>query len=100
MERRVLSISILFTLLVASLLLSDFQRAQVSTSKAPAACNPIPPPPCKEGASPGVIQIIPDSGANKSKLGRKLFYLSSCPFNLRASLNLATAPLLRPFYED
>jgi hypothetical protein len=100
MERRILSITILFMLLGAGLLLSDSQRAQVGTPTTPAACNPIPPPPCKEGASPGVVQIIPDSNTNKSKLGRKRFFLSSCPFNLAASLNLATAPLLRSFYGD
>ena len=99
MERRILSITIVFALLGAALL-SDSQHAQVRTPTTPAACSPIPPPPCKEGVSPGVIQIIPDSSTNKSKLGRKRFYLSSCPFNLAASLNLATAPLLRPFYQD
>jgi hypothetical protein len=94
-----LSITILFTLAGVALLLSVSQHAQVGAPTTPTACNPIPPPPCKEGVSPGVIQIIPDSSANKSKLGRKRFYLSSCPFNLAASLNLATAPLVRPFYE-
>ena len=100
MERRILSITILFTLLGVALLLSDSQHAQIGAPTTTTACNPMPPPPCKEGVSPGVIQIIPDSSTNKSKLGRKRFYLSSCPFELAASLNLATAPLLRPFYQE
>jgi hypothetical protein len=100
MERGILSIAILITLLGAAFLLSHSRHAQVGASTTRTACNPIPPPPCKDGVSPGVIQINPDTSANKSKLGRKRFYLSSCPFNLAASLNLATAPALRIFYQD
>jgi len=47
--------------------------------------------------SPGVIQIIPESG-NKLKLARKRFYLSSCPFNLAATVDVTTAPSLSAFY--
>src|SRR5215468_8623422 len=100
MERRLLSITIIFTLLGAVLIESGSQRAQGGQSITAQACNPIPPPPCKDGASPGAIQIIPDGIANKAKLARKRFYLSSCPFNLAASLNLATAPTLQTFYRD
>jgi len=100
MERRILSITILFTLLGAVLIKSDAQRAQVAPPTTPTTCSPIPPSPCKEGASPGVVQIIPDGNTNKAKLARKRFYLSSCPFNLATSLNLATAPSLRTFYHD
>jgi len=83
-----------------TLVSSDPYQAQVGTSASPTACTPVPPPPCNEGASPGVIQIIPDGTANKSKLARKRFYLSSCPFNLAGSLNLATAPSLRTVYQE
>lgn len=81
-----------------------FQRQpelQVSAqATSPAVCSAIAPPPCKEGAFPGVIQIIPDGSlpANKSKLARKRFYLSSCPFNLSNNVSLSTAPRLRDFY--
>mgnify|MGYP003694697443 CR=1 FL=1 len=57
-----------------------------------------PSPPCKEGASPGVIQIIPDGSANKLKLARKRSFLSSCPFNLAANVDVTTAPALSAFY--
>src|ERR1051326_8523029 len=90
MERGILSIAILITLLGAAFLLSHSRHAQVGASTTRTACNPIPPPPCKDGVSPGVIQINPDTSANKSKLGRKRFYLSSCPFNLAASPQLVS----------
>lgn len=83
-----------------------FQRQpelQVSAQATPlAVCSAIAPPPCKEGAFPGVMQIIPDgsSPANKSKLARKRFYLSSCAFNLSNNASLNTAPRLRDFYRD
>jgi hypothetical protein len=47
--------------------------------------------------SPGVIQILPESGS-KEKLARKRFYLSSCPFNLAATVDVTTAPSVRAFY--
>lgn len=64
------------------------------------ACTPIPPPPCKDAASPGVIQLIPDvsNPSNKLKLARKRFYLSSCPFNLAENVDLRRAPSLRNYY--
>lgn len=101
MERRILSIAVL-SILPGSVLLTPYSgepQAPAQTATV-AVCSPIPPPPCTEGASPGVIQIIPDgsSPANKSRLARKRFYLSSCPFNLGNSVNLATAPTLRTFY--
>lgn len=94
-------------LMIAALLVTGsalFQRQPeppvLAQTTAPAVCAPISPPPCKEGAFPGVIQIIPDgsSPANKSKLARKRFYLSSCLFNLANSVSLNTAPTLREFY--
>jgi hypothetical protein len=81
-------------------LLITFDRpvfAQTPTS-APAAP---PPPTCKDGASPGVIQLTPDPTApNKLALARKHFYLSSSPFNLVNNVNLKTAPSLRSFYNS
>lgn len=101
MERRILSIAVLSILLGSVLLAPDSGEPRASAQTATTAgCSPIPPPPCMEGASPGVIQIIPDgnSAANKSKLARKRFYLSSCPFNLVNSVSVTTAPTLRSFY--
>jgi hypothetical protein len=101
MERRILSIAVLSILLGSVLVNWDSGEPQASAQTVTTAvCSPVPPPPCMEGASPGVIQIIPDgsSPANKSKLARKRFYLSSCPFNLVNSVNLTTAPTLRSFY--
>ena len=102
MGRRILSITLFLTLLSSTLLNSDSHHAQVSPSAPPASCNAILPPPCNEGSYPGVIQIIPDTSlpTSKLKLARKRFFLSSCPFNLAASLNLATAPSLRTFYQE
>ena len=101
MERRILSIAVLSILLGSVLLAPDSGEPRASAQTATTAgCSPIPPPPCMEGASPGVIQIIPDgsSPANKSKLARKRFYISSCPFNLVNSVSVTTAPTLRSFY--
>ena len=101
MERRILSIAVLCILVGSVLLAPDSDERQASAQTATvAACSPIPSPPCVDGASPGVIQIIPDgsSPANKFKLARKRFYLSACPFNLVSSVNLTTAPTLRSFY--
>jgi hypothetical protein len=73
--------------------------AQTSTSARSA--SPSPPSPCKEGVSPGVIQLTPDpSNPNKLALARKHFYLSSSPFNLVNDVNLKTAPSLRSFYSS
>src|SRR5689334_14570657 len=88
---------------IGSALFQPQPDPQVSAqTTAPAVCVPISPPPCKEGAFPGVIQIIPDGGssANKSKLARKRFYLSSCPFNLSNNVSLSAAPTLRDFYRS
>jgi hypothetical protein len=55
---------------------------------------------CKDGASPGVIQLTPDpSNANKLALARKHFYLSSGAFNLTANVDLKTAPSVRSYYK-
>jgi hypothetical protein len=71
--------------------------AQTPTS-APAAPPP-PPPFCKDGVSPGVIQLTADSASPKKlELARKHFYLSSSPFNLTNNVNLKTAPSLRGYY--
>src|SRR5438132_13957333 len=68
--------------------------AQVAPSASPS------PAVCKDGASPGVIQLTPDpSNANKLALARKHFYLSPSPFNLAANVNLKTAPSLRSYYK-
>lgn len=101
MKRRILSIAVLSILTGFVLLATHSGEPQASAQTATiAACSPIPSPPCVEGASPGVIQIIPDGSSpeNKYKLARKRFYLSSCPFNLVNSINLTTAPTLRSFY--
>jgi len=72
-------------------------NAQVASS---AASEPPSPPLCKDGASPGVIQLTPDpNNANKLALARKHFYLSPSPFNLATSVNLKTAPSLRSYYK-
>ena len=56
---------------------------------------------CKDGASPGVIQLTPDpANPNKSALARKHFYLSSSPFNLANNVSLKTAPSLRSYYHN
>src|SRR2546421_3647313 len=55
---------------------------------------------CKDGVSPGVIQLTPDPvNANKLALARKHFYLSPSPFELATSVNLKTATSLRSFYK-
>lgn len=103
MERRILSTTLLLLVLGFGLLVYDSVPAKVSPSQGPAAtCSPIPPPPCSEGTYPGVIQIIPDGAnpGNKFKLARKRFYLSSCPFNLAATVTLGTAPALHRFYNS
>ena len=99
MKRPILIIAALVVL--SSALFQRQPELQVSAQATPPAiCSAIAPPPCKEGTFPGVIQIIPDgsSPANKSKLARKRFYLSSCPFNLSNNVSLSTAPMLRDFY--
>lgn len=100
MKRRLLIIAFLSILLTIVFTLRDQNEPRVAAQTPAGVCNPIPPPPCREGASAGVIQIIPDgsSPTNKAKLARKRFYLSSCPFNLASSVGIATAPTLRAFY--
>src|SRR5947199_9971381 len=71
-------------------------------AQTPASAPAAPPGPglCKDDASPGVIELRPDpANANKLALARKHFYLSPSPFNLAASVNLKTAPLLRSYYK-
>jgi hypothetical protein len=100
-ERRKLSLAVLAILISFGLLGRDSDElAVLAQTPVPAACNPVPPPPCKEGMSPGVIQIMPDPSLpqNKLKLARKRFYLSACPFNLTTAVNISTAPNLRSFY--
>lgn len=98
MKRRLLWLVALPVLLAVGF---DVRRSESSMAspQAPStgACSPIPPPPCKDGASPGVIQILPEAGS-KLKLARKRFYLSSCPFNLSANVDVSAAPTLRAFY--
>lgn len=56
---------------------------------------------CKDAASPGVIQLTPDpTHPNKLALARKVFYLSTAPFDLVNNLDLKTAPALRGFYNS
>lgn len=72
--------------------------AAQAASSTPSASPSLP---CKDGASPGVIQLTPDSNnPNKLALARKHFYLSSSPFNLVNNVNLKTAPALRSFYNS
>lgn len=61
-----------------------------------------PTPACANGASPGVIQLVPDTtqATNRLKLARKRFYLSSSPFNLINTVNLKSAPSLREYYKN
>ena len=71
-------------------------------AQTPASAPAASPSPklCKDGASPGVIQLTPDpANANKLALARKHFYLSPSPFNLATSVNLKTAPSLRSYYK-
>ena len=78
-----------------------YPQAPISTAaSSPSGCNPIPPPPCKDGFSPGVLQVTPDTNSpNKLKLARKHLYLSSCPFDLKANnVDLGKAPALRAYY--
>jgi len=73
-------------------------KAQVASSAASAPPSSLP---CKDGASPGVIQLTPDSNnPNKLALARKHFYLSSSPFNLANNVNLKTAPSRRNYYNS
>ena len=100
MARRILIFATL-SVVIALLLVHRVDAPEVSAQTAsPAVCAPVPPPPCKD-VFPGVIQIIPDgsSPANKARLARKRFYLSSCPFNLNASVDLTTTPTLRGYYQ-
>ena len=102
MPRRILIIAA-FSIVIGSSLVRRIHEPDVSArATSLAACTPIPPPPCQDGAFPGVMQIIPDGSAavNKAKLARKRFYLGSCPFNLAASVSLTTAPTLRDYYSS
>src|SRR5438067_4877815 len=101
MKRPILIIAAV--VVIGSALFQHQPEPQVlAQTTASAVCVPISPPPCKEGAFPGVLQIIPDGSfpVNKSKLARKRFYLSSCPFNLSNNVSLSTAPTLRDFYRS
>jgi len=73
----------------------------VNGQVAPSAASAPPSPTlCRDGASPGVIQLTPDpTNANKLALARKHFYLSPSQFNLAASVNLKTAPSVRTYYK-
>lgn len=100
MERRILGITV-FSLVLASASLQHPNESRVSAQTDKNDCALVSPPPCKEGAFPAVLQIVPDSSspANRLKLARKRFYLSPCPFNLSNNINVTTAPRLRPYYE-
>jgi hypothetical protein len=100
MQRRILIAAAFIILMIVGPVGRRSDYVGVS-AQAPAitACSPIAPPPCKEDASPGVIQIIPE-GSSKLKLARKRFYLSSCPFNLSASVDVTSAPTLRNLYRS
>jgi hypothetical protein len=72
----------------------DSQTASFTSPK-----SSFPPQACKDGASPGVIQLTPDpTNPNKLALARKHFYLYSSPFNLANNVNLKTAPALKAYY--
>jgi len=72
---------------------------QVFAQAATAVASPLPTTACKDGVSPGVIQLTPDPASpNKLALARKHFYLSSSPFNLAGNGNLKTAPSLKDYY--
>ena len=99
MTRQVISFGVVLTAILGCLL-SAPPKAQVTTAAgSQAARAPIPPPICVDGASPGVIQLVPE-GTNKLRLARKRFYLSSYPFNLTTTVTLTTAPTLRSFYQS
>ena len=71
--------------------------AQVAASTS----SPSPPLSCKDGVSPGVIQLTPDpSNPHKLALARKHFYISSTPFNLASNVDFKTAPSLRSYYKS
>src|SRR3989442_14265626 len=81
-------------------LLVMFYLPVLAQTPASAPAAPPSPRPCKDDASPGVIQLTPDpANANKLTLARKPFYLSPSPFNLATNVNLKTAPSLRNYYK-
>src|SRR5437879_670110 len=98
MTRRRCSTVMMAALLLCWLVAFDRRvHRQVATAAPPS--RP-PSPTCKDGASPGVIQLTPDpSNANKLALARKHLYLSPSPFNLAVNVNLKTAPSLRSYYK-
>jgi hypothetical protein len=94
--------SVVFRAAAVLCLLFVFKCLAYSQATAPSPTSARTAPPCKDGASPGGVKLVPDSTSpdNKLKLARKRFYLSSSPFNLSNSVNLKTAPALRSFYSS
>lgn len=67
------------------------------TSTRPSASQS--PTVCKDFASPGVIQLSPEStNPNRLTLARKRFYLSPAPFDLATNVDFKTAPSIRAYY--
>lgn len=90
-----MAISVLCSLIVPGH--SVFAQA-ATPSPSPAACAPIPPS-CPAGVAPGVLKLVPDQN-NKYKLARQHFYLSSCPFNLAASVDFSKLPSRKSYYGE
>jgi hypothetical protein len=92
--------SVVFRAVAVLCLLFVFKCLAYSQITAPSPTSAPTAPPCKDGASPGGVKLVPDSTRpdNKLKLARKHFYLSSSPFNLASTVNLKTVPTLRSYY--
>ena len=89
-------------LIVAAVLLVIVAFDQRLYAQASDSSSPSPGATCANGASPGVLQLVPDTiqATNRLRLARKRFYLSSAPFNLITIVNLKSAPLLRQYYQN
>lgn len=91
--------AVLIANLVFCLLAMPYLPGMAQTSPSPPASQN--PALCKDGASPGVIQLTPEStNPRKSTLARKRFYLSSSPFELSTTVDLRTAHSVRSYYTE
>lgn len=76
-----------------------YPRSTISAAPS-SSSNQIAPPPCKDGVSPGVLQITPDTNSEyRFRLARKRIYLSSSPFDLITNnVDPGKAPSRRSYY--
>jgi hypothetical protein len=67
MRPRIISITVLIVALVSSLLLHYFNRAKMMSTAAD-TCSQTPSPPCRDGAAPGVFNLLLMAALPQTKL--------------------------------